>query len=113
MERQYRVEGVMDFVLNAASRSVGTQKRTKNVPISPLTFNAEPGPGQVVIPSSGIRDAPMAYRLKKGSRRLASFTLMAVAYTDSGDQDSVALLQYAESGDSRKSCATSFYCEAI
>jgi hypothetical protein len=33
---------------------------------------------------------------------------VAVAYKDSGYFDSVALLQYAESGDARKSCAISF-----
>jgi hypothetical protein len=98
----------MHFVLNAGARPVATQKRTKNAPISPFTLNAEPGPGQVVIPSSGIRDARMAYRVLNGNRPRASFTLMAVAYMDSGDHDSVALLQYAESGDACKSSTTSF-----
>jgi hypothetical protein len=50
----------------------------------------------------------MAYRLLNGSRPRPSFTLVAVAYKDSGDHDSVALLQYAESGDARKSCAICF-----
>jgi hypothetical protein len=55
----------------------------KNATIGPFTFNAEPGPGQVVIPSSGIRDARIAYRLLNDSRPRATFTLVAVAYKDS------------------------------
>jgi hypothetical protein len=108
MDRQYWAEGVIDFVLSAGARPVATQKRTKNATISPFTCNAEPGPSQVVIPSSGIRDARLAYRLLNGSRPRASVTLVAVSYKDSGDHDSVPLLQYAESGDARKSCAISF-----
>jgi hypothetical protein len=47
----------------------------------------------------------MAYRLLNGSRPRVSFTLAAVGYKYPGYHDSVALLQYMESGDTRKSDA--------
>jgi hypothetical protein len=90
------------------ARPVATQERTKNATVSPFSFNAEPGPGLIVNPSSGIRDAHMAYRLQNGSQPRASFTLAAVGYKDPGDHDSMALLQHAESGDARKSSAMTF-----
>jgi hypothetical protein len=89
------------------ARAVAAQERTKNATVSPFSVNAEPGPGLIVNPSSGIRDARMAYRLQNGSLPRASFTLAAVGYKDPGDHDSMALLQHAES-DARKSSAMTF-----
>jgi hypothetical protein len=74
----------------------------------PVAFHAESASGQVLIPSSGMQEAGMAVSLLKGNRPRVSFQLVAVAYEEPAYPNSVALLQYTESGEARKSSAISF-----